>query len=102
MFARSPQRRLRRVAERLVRVRAELGEVEAQYRQLADDADDAGRDALVAGDRWSAHLAAEDRRHADALDRRRRDLLGELARLEADQDELLDRLNQLDRPGPGR
>ncbi len=90
------------MADRLVRVRAELREVEAQYRQLADDADDAGRDAIVAGDRWSAHLAAEDRRHADALDRRRRDLLDELVRLEADQDALLDRMNRLDPPGSGR
>lgn len=92
----SPQRRLRRVATRLVRARTELRELEAQYGQLADDADDADRDAAVAGDRWSAHLAQHDRRHAEAFDRRRRELVAEVARLEALQDELLDRL------GPGR
>jgi hypothetical protein len=79
----------------LVRCREELGVVEAQFLQLDDDADAAAVDAAVAGDRWSAHLADEDRRHASVLDRRRRDLVAEIARLEREQDDLLDRL------GPG-
>jgi hypothetical protein len=104
VFGSDPKRRLRKASDRLTSVRRELAVVEEQHAALAWDADAAELDAAVAGDRWSAHVAGEDRRHADALERRRRDLRAEIARLEAEQDALLDRLSDrlVDRRPDGR
>ena len=86
------ERRLRDVSARLKVVGAELAVAEEQLAHLADDADDARLRALV----FETSLAEQDnraaQRHADAMRRHRDDLVAELRRLEASQDELLDRL----------
>jgi hypothetical protein len=88
----SVERRLRQVAGRLRQLRDELEVSSEQLAHLADAADDARLRALVSETPVSErdHTAAE--RHADAMRRHRGEVADEIARLETEQDELLDRL----------
>ncbi|MGH9287093.1 MAG: hypothetical protein ACRD0V_02145 [Acidimicrobiales bacterium] len=99
------ERRLSQVAGRLQQLRAELEVSGEQLAHLADAADDARLRALVSETPVADvdHRHAE--RHAEAMRRHRAAVLDEIAKLERDQDELLDRLPRTSRmagPGPER
>jgi chromosome segregation ATPase len=92
VFRTSVERRLRQLSERLRREREELAVVDDQLAHLTGEADDARLRALVSETPLSDHDATTAARHADAMRRRRSELVDSIARLEAAQDELLDRL----------
>jgi len=88
------ERRLRSVGGKLARARADLDVAQEQLVHFADESDDASIRALVS-DGGSAGLeATEAQRHTAAMTRHRDELVQTIARLEATQDELLDRLNE--------
>jgi cell division septum initiation protein DivIVA len=86
------ERRLSQVAGRLRQLRDELAVSDEQLAHLADAADDARLRALVS----ETPVADDDRRqaerHADAMRRHQAKVREEIAKLERNQDELLDRL----------
>jgi len=87
------QRRLVDVSERLKRIRAELAVTEEQLVFLEEEADDVRLRALVAETPLADVEARDARRHADALARHRDALRKNVAELEAEQDQLLDRIS---------
>src|SRR4029450_4432356 len=86
------ERRLTELGGRLKELRKELAIVDEQLAHLAGDADDAQLKALVSETPLADHEAREAQRHADAMARQRAEVVATIARLEADQDNLLDRL----------
>lgn len=86
------ERRLTQVAARLRTLREELAIIDEQLRQLVDEADDLALRALVSETPWASYESNDARKHADAMRRHRERVVGEIATLEARQDELLDRL----------
>jgi hypothetical protein len=86
------ERRLRAVSRRLASLREELTITEEQLGHLVDVTDDTRIRALVS----ETPLADEDHRSAErtssAMARHRVELVAAIERLEAEQDELLDRL----------
>ena len=88
----SVERRLRQVARRLVQLREELGVSAEQLAHLTDAADDARLRALVSETPVSSRDHTDAERHAEAMRRHHADVAEEIARLETEQDELLDRL----------
>jgi hypothetical protein len=86
------ERRLAQVNERLRRAREELAVLEEQVAFFAEAADDARIRALVSETPQADREHVEAQRHADAMARSRADLVAAIAKLERDQDELLDRL----------
>jgi len=86
------ERRLRQIGRRIRSVREELSVADEQLAHFADLTDDSRIRAMVS----ETPLADEEHRQAErtstAMARHRSDLLAELARLEVEQDELLDRL----------
>jgi predicted nuclease with TOPRIM domain len=87
------QRRLVDVSERLKRIRAELAVTEEQLVFLEGEADDVRLRALVAETPLADVEARDARRHADALARHRDALRKNVRELEAEQDQLLDRIS---------
>lgn len=88
----STTRKLRRASDRLRRLRDDLRVLDEQRQYVVDDADDLGLRAIVSDAPIDRHDAREAAGHAEALLRQRRHLVAEIARLEALQDRLLDRL----------
>jgi hypothetical protein len=86
------ERRLSQVAERLRQLRAELEVSGEQLAHLADAADDARLRSLVSETPVADLDHRQAERHAEAMRRHRAAVLEEIAKLEHDQDELLDRL----------
>jgi hypothetical protein len=86
------ERRLSQVAGRLQQLRAELEVSAEQLEHLADAADDARLRALVSETPLADVDHRQAERHAEAMRRHRAAVLEEIAKLERDQDELLDRL----------
>src|SRR5438874_5555520 len=86
------ERRLSDVAGRLRRLRAELGVVDEQLAFFVDAADEARLRALVSETPVADREHHEAQKHADAMGRRRADVLASIQELERSQDELLDRL----------
>ncbi|HEX9257915.1 MAG TPA: hypothetical protein VF855_00155 [Acidimicrobiales bacterium] len=86
------ERRLAEVGDRLKALRDELRVIDEQLLALADEADDTRIRSLVSETPLADREYREAQRHADAMARRRADVLGEIAQLEARQDDLLDRL----------
>ena len=86
------ERRLSEVAQRLRELRSELAVTDEQLRHLAEEADDARLRALVSETPMAGHEHREAQRHADAMSRHRADVESTIAKLEQQQDELLDRL----------
>jgi hypothetical protein len=86
------ERRLRHVAVRLRQLREELEVSDEQLAHLADAADDARLRALVSETPVSDRDHRDADRHVDAMRRHRAAVVEELASLEVEQDELLDRL----------
>lgn len=86
------ERRLTEVATRLKQLRGELAVSDEQLLQLAAEADDARLRALVSETPLAGREHQDAQRHADAMQRHRAEVLEGIAKLEAAQDELLDRL----------
>lgn len=88
------ERRLGDIASQLRELRNELAIADEQLAQLADEAEEARLRMLVS----ETPLAERDHRvaarHADAMGRHRNEVVSDIARLESQQDELLDRLNE--------
>ena len=87
------ERRLRAVGRRLSSLRQELTITDEQLEHLADITDDSRIRAMVS----ETPLADEEHRDAErtssAMARHRSDLLESIARFEAEQDDLLDKLS---------
>jgi len=83
---------LTQVSARLRVLRDELSMIDEQLSQLVDEADDLALRALVAETPSASYESNDARKHADAMRRHREHVVGEITRLEARQDELLDRL----------
>jgi demethoxyubiquinone hydroxylase (CLK1/Coq7/Cat5 family) len=88
------ERRLSEVANQLKELRRELSVTDEQLTQLADEADDARLRSLVSETPIAEREHREAARHADAMGRHRTDVVASIARLEQQQDDLLDRLNE--------
>ena len=86
------ERRLSEVSTRLKQLRAELSVSDEQLLHLAAEADDARLRSLVSETPVADREHHDAQRHADAMARHRAQVVEEIARLEATQDELLDRL----------
>jgi hypothetical protein len=86
------ERRLSEVAERLRELRGELVVTDEQLRHLAEQADDARLRALVSETPLASKEHREAERHADAVRRHRSEVQASIDKLEATQDDLLDRL----------
>jgi predicted nucleic acid-binding Zn-ribbon protein len=87
----SVERRLSQVSERLRQLRGELEVSAEQLVLLADAADDARLRALVSETPLADRDRRQTERHAEAMRRHRAKVEDEIAKLERDQDELLDR-----------
>jgi predicted nucleic acid-binding Zn-ribbon protein len=85
------ERRLSQVSQRLRQLREELAVSAEQLDHLADAADDARLRSLVSETPVADHDHRQAERHADAMRRHRAKVEAEIARLERDQDALLDR-----------
>jgi hypothetical protein len=85
------ERRLTELGGRLRELRKELAILDEQLAHLAGAADDAHLRALVSETPLADHEHREAQRHADAMARQRDEVVSIIARLEADQDNLLDR-----------
>jgi predicted nucleic acid-binding Zn-ribbon protein len=86
----SVERRLSQVGERLRQLRSELEVSSEQLAHLADAADDARLRSLVSETPVADHDHRQAERHAQAMRRHREKVEAEIARLERDQDALLD------------
>ena len=86
------ERRLTELGGRLKELRKELAIIDEQLAHLNGEADEAHLRALVSETPLADHEHREAQRHADAMARQRDDVVATIARLEADQDNLLDRL----------
>lgn len=86
------ERRLRQVAERLKALRADLAVTDEQLIQLADEAEDSRIRAMVSETPLAGSDHRDAHRHYEAMLRHRHDVVAEIERLEARQDELLDQL----------
>ncbi|MGH9226662.1 MAG: hypothetical protein ACRD2W_23390 [Acidimicrobiales bacterium] len=86
------EKRLSESAERLKHLRAELKVVDEQLLSLADAADEARLRALVSETPLADKEHREAQKHADAMSRRKAEIVATIGDLERTQDELLDRL----------
>lgn len=93
MSARSlVERRLSGLGERLRALRDELALTDEQLAVLADEAGDLRLRSLVSETALAERDHRDAERHAEAMRRHRGEVLAEIARIEAEQDRLLDRL----------
>jgi hypothetical protein len=92
MFKSLVERRLTEVGSRLRSLRDELRVIDEQLLQLASEADDTRLRAMVSETPLSEREYRDAQRHADAMAKRRGDVVANIAELERRQDELLDRL----------
>lgn len=83
---------LKKTSARLRALRAELAVIDEQRLQLVDEAEDLDTRALVSESPLARSEAREAGGHAAAINRARAHVVAEIARLEAKQDSLLDRL----------
>jgi len=86
------EKRLSESAERLKHLRAELKVVDEQLLSLAEAADEARLRALVSETPLAEKEHREAQKHADAMSRRRAEIVASTQELERTQDELLDKL----------
>ena len=93
MSRRQVERRLRDVSGRLRALRDDLQITEEQLAHLTGEADDARIRALVSETPLAEREHRQAGRHADALRSHRDEVVARIQKLEADQDDLLDRLN---------
>ena len=86
------ERRLAVLSERLKELRHDLQVADEQLAHFADEADDARIRSLVSETPLAEREHRDAAKHADAMRKHRVAVVDEIERLEADQDELLDRL----------
>lgn len=86
------ERRLIEVGDRLKALRKDLAVADEQLSALAAEAEDTRLRSLVSETPIAEREHRDAQRHADAMERHRREVSAEIARLEVTQDELLDRL----------
>jgi len=86
------ERRLKAVSRRLQRAREDLAVTDEQLLQFVDESDDARLRSIVGDNPASGVEFSESQRHTDAMTRHRADLVATIAKLEAQQDELLDEM----------
>ncbi len=87
----SVERRLSQVTERLKQLREELQVSAEQLAHLTDAADDARLRSLVSETPVADVDHRQAERHAEAMRRHQAKVAEEIAKLERDQDDLLDR-----------
>ena len=80
------------LTKRLAQLRADLAVADEQLAHFSDDTDDARLRALVSETPLADAEHREAARHSGAMARHRADLLESIERIEAEQDELLDKL----------
>lgn len=85
------ERKLRKVGDQLRSLREELRVLDEQVVQFAEEADEARLRSLVSETPGADREHRDAQRHADAMARRRTEVHHEIVRLEAVQDDLLDR-----------
>jgi chromosome segregation ATPase len=95
MGKRSVERKLRKVGDRLRRLREELGVIDEQLAHLVDDTEEASLRALVAENPAAAIEHRQAQGHSEAMADHRRHVISEISALETQQDELLDELRLL-------
>ena len=86
------ERRLRELSGQLRELRQELTVTDEQLESLAGVADDARIRSLVSETPLAEREHRDASRHAEAMSRHRSEVMADIARLEQQQDELLDRL----------
>lgn len=89
---RQVERRLREVGQRLQQLREELRIADEQLLHLDETADDARLRALVSETPVADREHRQAARHAESMRTHRTTVAADIERLEATQDELLDRL----------
>ena len=87
------ERRLRGVGRQLNALRGDLRVCDEQLLQVSEEADECRLRALVSETPLAEREYREAQRHADRLQQHRDELAARIARLEADQDALLDRFS---------
>jgi chromosome segregation ATPase len=86
------ERRILEVSKRLRKAREELAVADEQLSALAEAADEARIRSLVSETPLAARESQEAQRHAEAMQGARDSLVSQVKRLEAELDELLDKL----------
>jgi hypothetical protein len=92
MLKSGTERRLTDVATRLKARRDELGVIDEQLTHFEELAEDARIRALVSDAPLDDREGVEAERHAQVMRRHRSDVVNDIASLERQQDELLDRM----------
>ena len=87
------ERRLKMLSRRLAQLREDLSLADEQLAHFAEESDDARIRALVSETPLSDHEHREAERSTFAMSRHRDDLVEKIARVEAEQDALLDKLS---------
>jgi chromosome segregation ATPase len=87
------ERRLTEIGVLLRDLRHELAVADEQLAHFADEADDARLRSLVSETPLAEREHRTAARHAEAMERHRNEVVADIGRLEEQQDELLDRLN---------
>lgn len=85
---------MRNVGKRLKKLREELRVADEQALHFAEVSDDTRIRSLVSETPLADQEHREAQRTTDAMERHRNDLRQEIAQLEAEQDDLLDRLRR--------
>jgi archaellum component FlaC len=88
------ERRLSEISVQVRELRHELSVADEQLAQLAGEADEARLRSLVSETPLAEREHRVAARHAEAMGRHRDDVLNDIGRLERQQDDLLDRLNE--------
>ncbi|MBU6330585.1 MAG: hypothetical protein KGR18_11615 [Acidobacteria bacterium] len=88
------ERRLSELSAQLRELRRELAVADEQLASLAEVADDARLRSLVSETPLAEREHREASRHAEAMGRHRSEVIADMARIEQQQDELLDRLSR--------
>ena len=86
------EKRLSQSAERLKELRAELEVVDEQLLFLTEQADDARLRALVSETPLADQEHREAAKHAEAMNRRRQEIVAAVKEIQDTQNELLDKL----------
>ncbi len=86
------ERRILEVSKRLRKAREQLAVADEQLSALSEDADEARIRSLVSETPLAARESQEAQRHAEAMRGARDSLVSQVKRLEAELDELLDKL----------
>ena len=87
------ERRLTDIGLQLRDLRRDLAIADEQLAHFADEADDARLRSLVSETPLAEREHRTAARHAEAMERHRNEVVADIGRLEQQQDDLLDRLN---------